>query len=389
LSVTSAKRVGNWVLLMVFVLSIVIPLFVTLQDEAATYSNKEKRLLAGLPKTPNSLSSLESYPRLFDDFFQDGFGLRGKLVSAYNSIKRSLGDSPSNRVVLGKDGWLFLNDTAGTDPVGDARNANIFSDDELKAYAGSLEKRRLWLQKRGVAYLYVIAPNKNTIYPELLPDYLSKVRDESSVDQLYEYLFSQTDVAFVDLREPLTAAKSEWPPLYFKLDTHWNSMGANVAQFEIARAIAKLLPDWLEPELVDPSEFKQDASRVGDLSAFVGARERISYRIPDEHWKACARPQHSVRKWRKREITTRCKGGKKRVLVFRDSFFTHLQPYLSGYFRKATYVWKSPTEDLLRKLLKKYRPHIVIEEHVERKLPVRSVCGECFPVRTELPVDIQ
>ncbi|MEI9865253.1 MAG: hypothetical protein WDN00_12025 [Limisphaerales bacterium] len=45
------------------------------------------------------------------------------------------------------------------------------------------KKRRDWLAKRGIAYLFVVAPDKHSIYPEELPGWAVKVRPQTKLDQ--------------------------------------------------------------------------------------------------------------------------------------------------------------------------------------------------------------
>ena len=51
-----------------------------------------------------------------------------------------------------------------------------------------LVARRDWLAERGIKYLVVVAPNKNTVYPEMLPGGFEKATDDSQLDQLLRYI---------------------------------------------------------------------------------------------------------------------------------------------------------------------------------------------------------
>jgi len=54
-----------------------------------------------------------------------------------------------------------------------------------------------------------------------------------------------------------------------------------------------------------------------------------------------------------------------RAVMFRDSYATHLIPFLSEYFQRIVYVWRYHFD---RALIERERPDVVIEEMVERRL---------------------
>ncbi len=76
-----------------------------------------------------------------------------------------------------------------------------------------------------------------------------------------------------------------------------------------------------------------------------------------------------------RLFTTKCSGSRLNALVFRDSFFTSLQPFVSLYFNESTYIWERMTFSRAQEHIQKSKPDIVIEEWVDRFLP-RSLAPE-------------
>ena len=58
---------------------------------------------------PDSRIALREYPARFERFFDDRFGLRGKLVDADHWVKAIVfGVSPVSKVLIGKSGWLYF-----------------------------------------------------------------------------------------------------------------------------------------------------------------------------------------------------------------------------------------------------------------------------------------
>ncbi len=96
-----------------------------------------------------------------------------------------------------------------------------FTPEQLHDWQVLLEKRRDWLARRGIAYVFVVAPDKHTIYPEELPNWVTKVRPQTKLDQFYDYMHAHSTVPVLDLREIVRGGKKTCPT-YFQTDTHWN-----------------------------------------------------------------------------------------------------------------------------------------------------------------------
>jgi alginate O-acetyltransferase complex protein AlgJ len=58
-----------------------------------------------------------------------------------------------------------------------------------------------------------------------------------------------------------------------------------------------------------------------------------------------------------------------RVVIFRDSFFTALVPFIAESFRRSAYYWERwDTETPMVEIIGRHRPDIVLDEVVERIL---------------------
>ena len=105
--------------------------------------------------------------------------------------------SASAKVVIGKEGWLFLgNINQYFDEIDYYRNLKPFTIRELRSWQILLEQRRNWLRRRGIRYLFAVAPNKSTIYPEFMPDAVKKINPRipaGSIDRPLEKAFHGED----------------------------------------------------------------------------------------------------------------------------------------------------------------------------------------------------
>src|SRR6516165_6929903 len=124
---------------------------------------KENRTAAPLPEVKDE-HDLKKFPERFDRFFNDRLVERETLLSAHAVAKvRGLGVSSSDKVLLGRDGWLFLNE-ASENP--DYHPKTL---EQYLAWARTAMIRAQWLEQQHIDYLFVLTPEKHTIYPEFLP----------------------------------------------------------------------------------------------------------------------------------------------------------------------------------------------------------------------------
>lgn len=363
-------KLNSVAITLLFCISIYTSFILGFFEKYEDISANENRSLATLPSLSLTKDGINKFPKLVEEYYSDRFGLRDWFVKCYNLVKYNLGDSPSDDVTLGKDGWLFLGSIKNgysnySDPIGDARNINLFSDDELKKFAKYMTSINAWLSDRGIIFVFVIAPDKHTIYFEKLPVYISKVNKYSATDQVIDYLHRHTNVPVVDLRAKLIESKNKYQ-LYYKTDTHWNHSGANIAQYEIMREIKRFFPKSIKPQLF---ELKNGYSEDGDLARLIGVSGFKEYNPLPIFKNTCQPSKYPKNATYREPYSYSCKGQQINVLVYRDSFFEALIPYFARKFRHSTYVWEKPTLSSLKKYVDSEHPDIVIEEWAERDFP--------------------
>ncbi|MEJ2619120.1 MAG: hypothetical protein P8163_02415 [Candidatus Thiodiazotropha sp.] len=364
-------KLNAYTVSLLFLALIFTALMVSVIEEDASVSKAEKRRLSGFPPLELRVGSIKKFPGRFDDYFSDHFGGREWLSSTYRKLKYALGDSPSKDVTLGKDGWLFLGSikkgyTHYGDPIGDIRNVNLYSEDGLRKLATYMMAMKQWLHKQGIEYLFVLAPNKHTIYTEKLPDYITKVNQRSSADQLVEYLKNHTDIKVVDLRQPLLDKKEEHL-LYKRTGTHWNHYAVNIAQYEIMQAVQQFYPKAVNPRIFELKD--QVKHSGGDLASMIGNRE-FQELAPIPIFKNTCRPVKKPKHAKETEtFTVTCEGKKLSLMIFRDSFFNDIKQYFSRQINRTTYIWGKLDFAILKQHLERQKTDLVIEEMVERKLP--------------------
>jgi len=324
----------------------------------------ENRELAPLPAWPASGAALRAFPAAASQYFEDHFGLRARLVRWQAELRlRALRVSASPDVILGRHGWLFY---AGDGASEDIASEVPFTHDELEVWRATLQHTYDWLRARGIAYVFVLAPDKHEVYGEELPASLHRVGPETRTDSLMRYLRAHSTVPVLDLRPALQAAKAD-ERLYHRTDTHWNDRGAYVAYAAIVRALG------VTGEPAPRASFDATAETVPglDLARMLGvtgalSEEDLPLRPRTPRRARIVEPSRpDSRLMDARLVTEQMDGARPRAVVFRDSFGSALIPFLSEHFSRAVYLWQYNMDP---EVVRAEHADVVIQEWVGRRL---------------------
>lgn len=358
-------------LVTLFVTTLGIALIGSFRDRAAL--TDENRLPAALPEASTTLKDWLEFPRRFERYFNDHFGSRNRMLAIDHWTKASIfGVSSAPNVLIGKEGWLYFKgeDAKALDRW--YRGIGAFTDAEIAALRSELLHRRAYLERLGIPYLVVVVPDKYSVYPEFLPDWVKRVAPTTALDRIADDLSRHPELNFIDLRGALRAAKRD-ERVYYKTDSHWNFLGASVGYRVLMSEVARMLPGLsVVPARRAPYDPAVDFYS-GDLSRMIGAAERFREDDVAPLWKILADTSPHCAN---RETAGETPGFEfyayscpnpppYSVLVFRDSMAIPLIPLLSENFARSSYV-SSRTMDPA--LVERLKPDIVIEELVERSL---------------------
>jgi len=336
-----------------------LPTLDTLFQIDRTPPRSEHRAMAACPSFPFHLHGLRDYFFRLDAYFNDHFGFRNCLIKWNNELKEVAFHESSPHVLVGKDGWLFLTDNR---MIGHYSGQFLFTQEELHEWQLLLEKRRDWLARRGISYLFVVAPDKHSIYPEELPDWLVKVHSQTKLDQFFAYMHEHSTVALVDLREVIRNS-NEIHPTYLKTDTHWNFFGSFVTYQELIRTLAKQSPG-LEPMPLSSFTVINERQPGGDLDRFLGSSmtETNAYDFIPKPGIPSFSEKLALDENAGPKLTTNPKV-QGRLIVFQDSFGRRWIPFMGYNFNKVTYLWQY---NLNPAWIEQDKPNIVVNEMVER-----------------------
>jgi len=324
----------------------------------------ENRTLAPWPQLRWDEASLRALPEQLTRYFEDHFAFRQRMVRWQAVVRlRVLGVSPSKAVIKGRDGWLFYADDGA---MTDYAEAAPFTSAELEQWRDTLQDTSDWLRAQGIAYVFVIAPDKHVIYPEYMPETIRRAAI-SRIDELVSHLREHSTVRVVDLRPPLLAAKTR-ERLYHRTDTHWNDRGAFVGYQSILDALTEDFPALRHPSR-SAFEPRVVQSEGLDLAGMLGLTEVLSEEdlvlVPRHPTARILEPLHPNRRLTHGRIVTDAPNRGPRALVFMDSFGPALVPFLSEEFSRVVYLWQ---DNIDPQVVEQERPQVVIQEWVGRAL---------------------
>jgi alginate O-acetyltransferase complex protein AlgJ len=293
------------------------------------------------------------------------------------------------QVIIGYDDWLFLGEKYSQTLTVD-RSPPTEADYAMGQQIGAAAQAwDTYLATKGVKLFRVmVGPNKGTIYSEHLPDWAKTARPNAT-----DALFAGTGtVRYIDLRKPMLAAKAvQTTPLYYKTDTHWNSLGAGIAFSAFAQQTGQSAP-----ELRWPMDATYDLSHIlpkgdGDLAKFLHINADIADPEPIIHLSnlsiettqfdfATKQIMHHGENPRveapTKPLLVKSKGALNhtRVLWLRDSFGSALSPLMAATFTDVLQLhwsegFKSPERFI--QLVDEFRPDYVFFTVVERDARAR------------------
>ena len=282
-------------------------------------------------------------------------------------------------VYVGKDGWLFY-----TDSIDNYLGTDLYADTMLRRIAKQMQGRADWCEENGITFYFMIAPNKNTIYPEKMMSSM-KEGEQKRIDQVYDYLRENTTVKCIDVRDALIAEKNANPTvdLYYPLDTHWNNHGGFIAYQTIMDTIKQDFPNAIKHEKDEyqidyfDAHFKDCAYYLGYYDTLENSGPvytKLDGKIGQVAWHdwsgefgqfvhAYVDPENGYQEsCFNMGYTNEYAADAPSLYIIRDSFFMAMSTFIRDSFSKVTSTWRTdfPTKDILKE-----KPDIVIYECIE------------------------
>lgn len=357
------NKISFWGLIAIFILFLLYPSIATILGISPNrYTVEPSR---------QKFPKLENYNifKFFDDFesyYSKKFNGRSIYYKAISTLKYNLFGTSAKResIIAGKDGFLFLGNSASS-IIDETLGVDVFSDNELKRIEGRILQSLNWMNKKDIKFYVVVGPNKHTIYPEKLP-FTLEIDRTTKIDQVADLVNSIENATWIDLRKNLIKAKKNGL-LFYKTDSHWNTLGGYFAYRQIINKLDKDFPGAFKPIQLRSME------RYTKEREIFGLTRMLDYPIDETTNEVKVSKVRSRQKANQLNLNHRknaemrfsVRGKKKKAVIIRDSYSIALVDFLKEHFKEVVFIW---TPKLNKKMILEENPDIVIYEVVERNI---------------------
>lgn len=261
------------------------------------------------------------------NYIADHFALRQEMVTANAMLQTGLlATSPAEDVIYGTDGWLYYAET-----LDDYQNRATLTDEEVRQIAQTIADMQAYCEARGAQFVFTIAPNKNSLYPEHMPARYLQSDSPGNYEKL-KPLLEEYGVHYADL---FTFLSEQDEILYLKTDSHWTNRGAALAHDFLMETLG--LPHTAFAQ----EEYTTAETHRGDLYEMLYPKgtAREAQQTYETTFSYVSEPRTAE------DIliqTTSPAAPNGRLLLCRDSFGNALHPFLAEDFREATITRQMP-----------------------------------------------
>lgn len=287
------------------------------------------------------------------DYFEQHFAFRSQIITADAEIQSKVfGVSNLDSVVVGKDGWLYYSST-----LDDYMGQNALDQQQIEGIVHNLALVQHRVEEHDAKFLFTVAPNKSTLYPEHMPSYYHADKSALHNRDLLNKALTNSSVDYCNL---FSVFSKQDETLYFARDSHWNNKGALLAYDTILSKLGKAHDDYADKKAVVREDF------VGDLNKMIYPAQpdpELNYYYDAEGTYRYATETSSVED---PFIRTQNDDAEGTLFMYRDSFGNLLLPFFGSAFEDAVFSKAFPI--MLDLALEQYSPDDVVFEIAERNI---------------------
>jgi len=341
--------------------------------DVASFENRQP---AELPVF--NIQLLDPFPVQYEHYYNDHFNLRSRLIRMHNYFKIvCFQKSPiPDKVVIGKDNWLFL----ASEEMESYTGKNRLTEKELAAFKKELDYRVRYLADKKCQLYFVIAPCKASVYPEKIGFEYYRLSDQTWGQQLIDYLSKNSSIKYVNLFDTLVAHKGE-EPLFQTLDNHWNELGGFYAANALINLMRKDFPK-LTPLQLNHYRLKKEIITEGNTQTMLGNlslfKELNIHLVPTQPLKAHEGEKRNYPPvygfaygWDYENVRVQADTNGYRLLIISDSFGAAMFPFLSENFGRTVKIFDAWQYKLNEDIVAAEQPDavvVVIDEPILRNL---------------------
>lgn len=324
------KKVFLTVFTVACLLCCVIPFVgMTIIPSNETIGNEQQTTLPSINNEDGQLN--KNYLQQLGDYFSTHYAFRPQIISADAEIQSNIFNTSNlDSVIVGKNNWLYYSST-----LDNYLGRNLMSQRGLFNTKHNLEITQEYLNEKNIKFLFTVAPNKNTLYPENMPFYYGK--KESTDSNIVNFTSSLKDskLNYCDLFKTLADYDEV---LYLQQDSHWNNKGALIAYNKILDCLGKSHNDYESATVSRKKNFYGD---LGKMLYPTTQKPEYNFEYDIDESYSYVTPTKSVEE---PNIVTQNDEATGRLYMYRDSFGNALLPYFANAYNSAYFTKTFPVD---------------------------------------------
>lgn len=356
----------NIIYISTFILLLAVPgigLFFKSEGQIEKLEQVEKRKFQSWPEYS------EDWAKMFieiDGYIRDRFAFRIYFLRMYSTIHTFLfHESYNGNVLIGKDGWLFINKAEDAEKV---TGLYRYDEEYLDAKKKIFFQRADWLSLHHIPYYLVVAPRKHRIYFDKMPAPFNAYKEDHAIADFLQELDKHPNITVINLEH--TFKKKRYLHIYYKTDTHWNPLGAYIGYEETLKQLRQ--DSFLEDDPIPFDHAVYDISQDadGDINGILqspGIFQRklwkFKYLKESKSVPQDAKPEYIKSSELGPAIYLKNDDKKVKVMLHRDSYGVDYIPFFIEHFSETLALW---TKSFHPQQVLDYQPDIYVQLAFER-----------------------
>lgn len=258
------NKIHDIIFVIVFLSIIMLPICF-FHNEEGRISYVENKVSEPKPDLTNISMWNSEFTNSIENYVCDRIGFRDEMILVNIAFMNSLfHDFEVTNVIKGKEQHTFYMNPSIMDCY---QGLDEISSDQMTEIVNEFQLLNNTVNNTGMTFEFMPIPNKDSIYPEYMPDNIKIISDNSMLKSIKNYLQVNTDITVIDVYTALENAKNEDDLLYYRNydASHWNMRGALVGYLELMNTLN--------------SKTNENYFRNLDINDYIINKEQIHYAV--------------------------------------------------------------------------------------------------------------
>lgn len=365
------KTINNIIFCLIFIALITVPVFFTdLEKNKASEIDNDF-----LPEL--DMSSAKGFTESAEEYLSRRIGFRTQALNLYQYINHelfSIMEHPD--YMYGSNGHIFYKADLY---INDWQHLNL-DEEWVNNFADGLKGFQDYAEAEGKTFIYMLLPDKKTVYPEYFPKGYNILGDVSRTDMLLSAL-EEREVNHYWALDTMLEGKETMLVNNMKYDvTHWNENGTFIVLQELFEKLSADHPA-IKPLLSDDFDITEEIEKKLPNSEFI-INDPVPLYTPKKN-NAVKRtaevidqviyPEktHHYISWHTNDEASDAPS----ILVIHDSYLAEKEKFFTGSFSSVLFMhrYNYYNQEVFEYYVDHFDPDIILFETPERSLATEKL----------------